>query len=514
MNQVNKAKSKRFVKSSRQIDNVTLSSDQLFIEPNDRYLNDTNASMTDKSSMIDKSSMADKLSVTDEPLEIIKPNPMIVESDEGAIKENQQINKSNTNNTDYLKRVNAYVNCIDGYRRDMYNHLSIILVLLITYLPLGGKLASINLLLNWMYFIGGVVGALYIATSSIYLFKIIKSWDKSFRSGIIRLWDLSTQLSIKNYRLTREYKDIYQFHYNDIVSKLSTDTKDSDQNKDLHKYVKYILKNDTSEKMDDYTWCMESINRVNQYIQLSYYLSFLGPNDKLEMKQNNIYVNITSESVMNRRNRKLESMMNTVPLEYKNEIIDTWTNVDLNNSDKFMVMIPCKWIIYEYRNLFRYLYCAKYFKNIYTLFEKDYTDIENLVHLICRTLQDIFRRDTIYLPDSFVKFYSLMGDGILLILDNLIAINILYCAAFSISYWHTLIMLFMMVFVHVVVHCIIISINNLINAIKNPLREKSFEEKSDVDTRIETIFNEMKIILINGKGSKPDRLNNALKTQI
>ena len=504
MKQVNKAKSTRFVKTSRHVDNVTIlstdnkssiSSDQFYIEPIDSPINNSPTNDLTDGLIINAPD------ITENSLELIKTDIMIVESNEDAMKENQQIHKLDNNDTNnYLKRVNSYVNCIDGYRRDMYNHLSIILVLLITYLPLG--ITIISLLLNWMYFIGGIVSALYIATSSIYLFKIIKSWDKSIRSGIFRLWNLSTQLSIKNYRLTREYKDIYQFHYNDIVTKLSADKKDAgrdknEENVELHKYVKYILKNDTAEKMDDYTWCMESINRVNQYIQLSYYLSFLGPKDKLEMKQNNIYVNITSESAMNRRNRKLESMMNTVSLEYKNELINTWTNIDKNNSDKFMVMVPCKWIIYEYRNLFRYLYCAKYFKNIYTLFEKDYTEIENLVYSICSTLQDIFRRDSIYLPDSFIKFYSLIGDGLLLILDNLIAINILYCVFSSTSYWYIVVLLLIMVLVHVVINCIIISINNLINTIKNPFRENPDVE--NVDTQIETIFNEMKIILIDGK---------------
>jgi hypothetical protein len=478
MNQVNKTKSIRFEKPSREIDDVTVPSSKLLItnKSNDTMVGLNENAMKEKNSKIDDQN------------------------------KDQDKNKSD----DYLKRVNSYINCIDGYRRDMYNHLSIILVLLIIYLPLSGYGSTIiSLLMRWMYFIGGIVCGLYLATTSIYLFKIIKSWDKSIRSGIFRLWDLSTQLSIKNYRLTREYKDIYQYHYNDIVTKLSSDKNDdenvgqnNEQNIELHKYVKYVLKNDTSEKMDDYTWCMGSINRVNQYIQLSYYLSFLNPRDRLEMKQNNIYVNIASESVMNRRNRKLESMMNTIPLEYKNELINTWSNIDLNNSDKFMVMVPCKWIIYEYRNLFRYLYCAKYFKNIYTLFEKDYTDIENLVYSICLTLQDIFRRDSIYLPDSFIKFYLLLSDGILFILDNLVAINILHCIVSPSSYWYTIVLFFMMVLVHSVVHCIIISINNLIYAIKNPFREKSFGENSDVenvDGQIETIFNEMKIILIDGK---------------
>src|SRR6185503_2773941 len=119
----------------------------------------------------------------------------------------------------------------------------------------------------------------------------------------------------------------------------------TDENKDdFQKYVSYILKNDATERMESYEWIRNSIDRINKYIRLCYYLSFINSNDNLEIRQNNIYVNINTESIIN-----------NIPLEYKYELMNVADNIDKNASNKLLVIVPCKWIIYEYRNIFRYL---------------------------------------------------------------------------------------------------------------------------------------------------------------
>lgn len=395
----------------------------------------------------------------------------------------------------------SYINYLDTYRHDLYNHAAIMTVLIIMYSTLG---SGIDGLYRWICCVSGIIGFIYSIMAGVYLFKVIRSWESSIRSGLLKFWNLCVQLSIKNYRLMREYREVYHHHYGDITMRCS-DKFDSGTNKDknsrcseqeaeLKKYVDYVMKNDATERMESYDWIRIAVERINQYIKLSYYLSFIAPEDCLELRQENIYVNVGTQSVMNKRNRKLESIINEIPMDYKHELINAWTHLDKKQSDKMLIIVPCKWIMYEYRNMFRYLYCAKYFKNIYSSFDKDYAEIESTVFELCSVLQDIFRRDTIYLPASFLSMFNMLTDTLLIILDNFLAINIVYCFFTSGAVFIPLIM---SCTTHVIVYCVILAISKSLDEIKNPLRECA--DLENIDHKIETIFNEMKVILFDGK---------------
>src|SRR5271166_5514848 len=126
MNQVNKAKSTRFTKTStfRHIDNVTKSIDNQSSTSPDKFFIES-IDLTDGPT----DGPTDCLipDIAENSLESIKTDiivvdrrlhPLGVEPDEDTIKKNKQINPIDHNDSNgYLKRINTYANCIDGYRR-------------------------------------------------------------------------------------------------------------------------------------------------------------------------------------------------------------------------------------------------------------------------------------------------------------------------------------------------------------------------------------------------------------
>jgi len=115
---------------------------------------------------------------------------------------------------------------------------------------------------------------------------------------------------------------------------------------------------------------------------------------------------------------------------------------------------------------------------------------------LCSTLQNIFRKDPLYLPLNFLNLYSMMSDGLMIILDNYVAINIVSC------YFNSgaiIVPIVISLLQHFIIYCVMASINNTINDIKNPLKENIDLEK--IDSQIETIFNEMNILSMDVKSS-------------
>lgn len=145
------------------------------------------------------------------------------------------------------------------------------------------------------------------------------------------------------------------------------------------------------------------------------------------------------------------------------------------------------------------MYCAKYFKEIYANFEKDYNEFDRIILDICSTLQDIFRRESIYLPMPFMNLFHFVSDVFIFILDNFIAVNLL-------SYFYTVGLLSLIAPVsisfvlHAVCMCLIYSVKDMIDQIQHPLKESDNLEQ--IDRKIETIFSEMNAIMIDGKVKK------------
>jgi len=397
-----------------------------------------------------------------------------------------------------------YINCIDSNRQKLYFHLVITIVASIVYSTLP---TTVEVLYNWISHLCIFLGLLYCVCTGIYLIRIINRWDVQLNDGFIKFRDACINLSIKNYRLLKEYREVYHFHYNDIlkqcISKYKTgeikgiggiNGNDASIDDSLNSYVNFVLCSDPTEKLETDEWMKHIIDRINRYIKLCYYLSFLKRTDQISIDKEKIFVNIVSESILNKRNRKLESTMNCIPLDYKNELVNTWNTINSTNTNDLMIVLPCKWIVYEYRNMFRYLYCAKYFKQIHNVFDKDYQEIENIVKELVHHLQKLFSKDEA-LPDSFKTFYSMLSEVLIFMLDNFIALT-LAASVFTGSF---LVPIIIGLITHTIMVCTIGSVQEMIDTttIKNLIN--CTQDLESVDGRIETIFEEMRIILFDTK---------------
>jgi hypothetical protein len=393
-----------------------------------------------------------------------------------------------------------FVKFLKRSQKRVISRLWTILGLIVIYWLIG-FLVNIPTLSYLILIITGSIGIILMPMIFIYIYFTIHARNQKINHGFINFSRNCTQLSMKNYRLLKEYRDIYHFHHEDMRTQCTEKYLDGQLNvckndDDLTVYVNYVLQNDHHNKMESHQWIESIIGRVYHYIQLCYYLSFIGPCDELELKQNTIYLNINTDSIMNKRNRKLEKVINQIPMEYKYELMDAWTNTDHNDSDRLLTMIPCKWIMYEYRNMFRYLMCAKYFKHIFSAFDNDNAEIEQIVFNISDSVKEMFKiyQNIQVLPRPFVNLFNILINTFLITLDNYIAIS--FIISFQES--HILSMI-----IYPIIYVVVFSIiNGLISTIDQIGTETNDALESMDKTEFETIFNEMKTITFDGKQHK------------
>jgi hypothetical protein len=81
-----------------------------------------------------------------------------------------------------------------------------------------------------------------------------------------------------------------------------------------------------------------------------------------------------------------------------------------------------------------------------------------------------------------------------MVLNNFIAISIVSCIFTSGAFIIPVLASFVL---HLIVYCVITVVSQTVKEIKNPF--KDCDELGKVDTEIETVFNEMKVILYDGK---------------
>ncbi|VBB18799.1 hypothetical protein YASMINEVIRUS_1331 [Yasminevirus sp. GU-2018] len=416
-----------------------------------------------------------------------------------------KVTKQNGNN----QSNESYISYIDSNRNALYIHLSIILILTIAYAPLY---SSTTLLYYWISMLSLFLGAVYCVLTSVYALRVTDRWRSQLHDGFNVFRSACVDLSIRNYRLMREYREVYHYHYGDVLSRCTEKYKngelksvhsnkhkktDDEHESSINEYVSFVLQNDPSEKLESYEWIKSSVDRINQYVKLCYYLSFIRPTDKLETVQGLLRVNIGSESVLNTRNRKLESLINEVPNEYKNELLSAWNNIDKRVSHDTLITIPCKWIVYEYRNMFRYLYCAKYLKMIHESFDKDYVAVEEDVSRIGHSLRKLFSRESEFLPRAFTDLYTMLTDTVLFVMDNFVAMTIVNCFTTSGS---VLVPVVMGVILQTVFVCVVASISDLVKRTDRVVQTP--EDIENIDSRIENVFDEMRVTLFDGKIKK------------
>ena len=442
----------------------------------------------------------------------MKQNLLMSHDANTNLKVNLKINSKNEVPSFFAKKnINEnYINFIDTNRQTLYVHMIICLIMSITYSSFYTIIVmGMSNIHQWISIITMFFGLIYVMFSGIYISRVITEWNMQNNDGFNKFRETCISLSIKNYRLMKEYREVYHFHYGDVfnrcidrykngelksISSHELNKSNNDSDVILKDYVKFVLHNDSTEKLESYEWIQSIIEKtIHKYFKLCYYLSFLKSNDKLSFNQNIIYVNIGSDSVLNKRNRKLESIMNAIPLDYKHELIGAWNMLDKKLSHDVMINIPCKWIIYEYRNMFRYLYCAKYFKLIHSSFEKDYIDIENHVQKINNMLHQLISCK-INNPKVFTQLYGIVSNITLFIFDNFVALNLISCIFTTGAIVMPIILAMIM---QLIIVCTISSISSLASDVESSIN--GTDNLENLDEKIEAIFDEMEVILIDGK---------------
>jgi hypothetical protein len=355
-----------------------------------------------------------------------------------------------------------------------------------------------------------VVGSLSMVSTSIYLYIIISSFDEIMKKYTNKLWSLMSQIGLINHRLLSEYKLIYDIHCNKVKSnlrghQLNIRCDDCDvchkryehdmiSDDKMEKLKEYILEVDTHNQMENDKILKEKINQIYLYIKLSYYLSSLKEDDILEIRGNNIFVN-SMENLFDNRNRKLEKIINTIPSKFKNDLVNSWSMINQNKSKDIIILLPYKWILNEYRSIYRYLHISKYFKNIYDNFDKDYSQIENKLLVVSECILNIFKYDIVYLPEEFIYYIEFMLDLVTIILDIFLSINIIsfilsngiFVSLFSMISGF----LFGTIF-HLIIIIMIHLLKNLINTIQQKQNDKM--HISMIDDKMNTMMNEIKVL--------------------
>lgn len=399
-----------------------------------------------------------------------------------------------------------YISFIEDSKNSLFLHIPIVVVLSILYgfFSLMSNVSNLSMIYDMFKMLTFILGGTYCILTSTYIYTIVNRWIRQFTHGFNLFRANCVKLSTKNYRLMREYREIYHYHYGDVLSKCITNYKNGDiqsirptingdaNEADINNYVKYVLQNDTAERMESYEWIKLVVERVNKYVKLSYYLSFLKSTDKLDLYDQKIRINIDSESVLNKRNRKLENLVNDIPIEYRLELIGAWNAIDKNLSSNIMTIVPSKWILYEYRNLFRYFYCAKYLKLISQTFDKDYVDFEDLINNIGSSLQTMFCRENEYLPKHFTTIYTTISDVLVFVIDNLMALSLVNSFVSN----SILVSLILTLLGQIVIVCTNSAVNDLIKKTENVIMRA---DDLKIDKNIESVFTEMNVLLIDGK---------------
>jgi hypothetical protein len=339
-----------------------------------------------------------------------------------------------------------------------------------------------------LYILSFIMSAIYFMFNGVTIYILINEWKKNIDNKINELWDLVTEISLKNSRILKEYNSVYLYHKKDILASCIDNYrmgKVNIDNKNIDEYVKYVMATDATNKLQNNEWLSLSIKRIMHNITLCYYLSFMTNNDELEMKQGTFYLNTRMESISNKRNRKIETLLNVLPIHSKTEFYETWNIVKINDTNKMITLLPCKWIMNEYREMFKYFFAVKYFNNIYTTFDKDYNDLENVVNKLCIAIQHIFRRQYITLPTYTIDIMNMLNVVMILV------INVL-CA--SINNFSLMTILQSMI-INITINTILLCINNISNKLNEPYMNT--HDIMVTDSTFEKMFSEMKLLTIN-----------------
>src|SRR5579863_3551648 len=93
----------------------------------------------------------------------------------------------------FNEKLHNYINCLDAYRLEMYNHLSVIFVMMLLFSVLGLSRTN-DFMFYWISTILTIIFVIFVSLSFIYVYKVIGVWDSTMKMGILKLRNVATQL--------------------------------------------------------------------------------------------------------------------------------------------------------------------------------------------------------------------------------------------------------------------------------------------------------------------------------
>ncbi len=294
---------------------------------------------------------------------------------------------------------------------------------------------------NWIYVIGSIFLSGFVCLISIYMTRIIKiNEEKELEYIKIKetFYKLLSDLAYKNYVLMREYDEICDFHYDEIVKECYDDALEVEPTFVVESNVKTLITNkvrgDNGNKISSYKWMDKSIHKIYACLRLCDYFTNVKKSDSFKIVDNKIYCNISFDSISNKKNRIFESLTNQLSKTDMLEVCKTWelVNIHSQGNDTYyteLISLPCKWILYEYRNIFKRLNSVKYFDKINSTFKGDYFNFELIVLQIKNNLDSIHKyNDKNNVIDAtnniYIKYLDMYMYINFFLIDNFIAINI------------------------------------------------------------------------------------------
>ena len=361
---------------------------------------------------------------------------------------------------------NSYTGYLDLYKKTVLSHSFLISILILLYSILCN---SLDVIYQWMMSMTLIVMSLYVIMFGVYIHKILNIWSNTSK---ISLTESCYRFAIQNYKLLREYKEFIEINNISIP----------DNDKAITSIKDGIM---------PYANLKDCIIRVLKYLKMIYYLPLVKSDDNIELRHDTFYINITTESITNKRNRKLETILNDIPYEYKLELFSTWSTINKEQSLHIFAMIPCKWIIYEYRNMFRYFYNTHQMKDLYTKFNNEYTQIESIVYDLCNKIHSINSDNNLDIPKPFLNVFNIVTELFIFLINNFVAICILICFNTGNNFLFSLLMITL---THFIIMTLIHMINNLCPQIST--------SNNDISTnKLDELFNDMNSLMIVGKST-------------
>jgi hypothetical protein len=386
-----------------------------------------------------------------------------------------------SNSSLYIVRQERRINLIDyikqttkEYLPEIFYHLGLTLVIAI----LSGIIGT-TVLYGWSMMISVFLIVIYGIMISSNISAILKVWRSNTSNGIDSFWGACMILAYKNALILQEYIDVYGYvSRSDNVRRTSIDKED-----------KFMI-DDPDFQYIHPSEIKKIIQRIHSYIILAYELSHLTQSDNLIIHGGIVYCNVSAQSLTNERNRKIEQLLNALDPNKKEDIIGSWNAIDKKISSKYhsISFIPFRWMIYEYRNLFRYMNSAPELRKIYNNVKLNFETYEQCVTDISQSLHRMRTDDSIY-PDDMRNFTLRIGDILSVSADSFFGISIVTSLIGISTLWEIIIYGILNLIVGVFMHLITIIV---INEVRKLISQNRFKTPSK--TQMDLIYKEMQVL--------------------